>query len=124
VVVEDQLEILSDGAPEKAGGFLICFVPLINFLVDGEGIGGVGVGYWWGGFGPGTRVDGSDVDQLGSTFDCKGPLGMVFGPREDEELSELRVLSGPLCTQTPPEGIVLSKNVDISQVGCHSNPTQ
>jgi TolA-binding protein len=29
-------------------------------------------------------------------------------------------VSGPLCAQTPPEGIVLSKDVDISRVGCPS----
>ena len=29
-------------------------------------------------------------------------------------------LSGPLCAQTPPDGIVLSEDVGISQVGCPS----
>jgi hypothetical protein len=29
-------------------------------------------------------------------------------------------ISGPLCAQTPPEGIVLSKDISISQVGCPS----
>jgi hypothetical protein len=28
------------------------------------------------------------------------------------------ILSGPLCAQTPPEGIVLSEDVNISRVGC------
>ena len=34
------------------------------------------------------------------------------------EADDKGTLSGPLCAQTPPEGIVLSKDVKISQVGC------
>ena len=29
-------------------------------------------------------------------------------------------MSGPLCAQMPPEGIVLSEDVGISRVGCPS----
>jgi hypothetical protein len=38
----------------------------------------------------------------------------------NQDWGDTWLLSGPLCAQTPPEGIILSVDVDISQVGCPS----
>jgi hypothetical protein len=52
-------------------------------------------------------------------------VNLVDGLKKDVSDLEALVdnshhLSGPLCAQTPPEGIVLSKDAGISRVGCPS----
>jgi hypothetical protein len=42
---------------------------------------------------------------------------MDLDERPSHQLDHPLSVSGPLCTQTPSDGIVLSKDINISQVG-------